>query len=81
MTNWMPRLAVLAIGATLLAGCATARSDGGGCPPVPAYSGEFLARAADEVGRLPVGSAVEQMLADYGVMREQARVCSLKRKP
>ena len=75
MNNWMPRLAVLVIATSLLAACGTARSDGGGCPPVPAYSREFLARAAGEVDRLPAGSAVEQMLADYGVMREQARGC------
>ena len=75
MTNWMPRLAVLAIVTSLLAGCATARFDGGGCAPVPAYSREFLARAAGELEQLPAGSAVEQMLADYGVMREQARAC------
>ena len=75
VTNWMPRLAVLAIATSLLAACATARSDGGGCPPVPAYSREFLARAAGEVGKLPAGSAVEQMLGDYGVVRAQARAC------
>ena len=75
MTNWMPRLVVLAIATTLLAGCGTARSDGGGCLPVAAYSREFLARAVGEVERLPAGSAIEQMLADYGVMREQARAC------
>jgi len=39
------------------------------------YSREFLARAADEVARLPAGSAVEQMLGDYQVMRDQARSC------
>ena len=75
MTNWMPRLAVLAIATSLLAGCATARSDGGGCPPVPAYSREFLARAAGEVQQLSPGAAIEQMLADYQVMRDQARAC------
>jgi outer membrane murein-binding lipoprotein Lpp len=75
MTNWMPRLAVLAIATSLLAGCATARSDMGGCPPVPAYSREFLARAAGEVQQLPPGAAIEQMLADYQVMRDQARAC------
>lgn len=75
MTNWMPRLAVLAIATSLLAGCATARSDGGGCPPVPAYSREFLARATGELQQLPPGAAIEQMLADYQVMRDQARAC------
>jgi hypothetical protein len=76
MTNWMPRLVVLAIVTSLLAGCATARSDGGGCPPVPAYSREFLARAAVELERLPPGAAIEQMLSDYNVVREQLKVCS-----
>ena len=75
MTNWMPRLAVLAIAMSLLAGCATARSDGGGCPPVPAYSREFLARASAELQQSPPGAAIEQLLGDYQVMRDQARVC------
>ena len=34
-----------------------------------------LAHAADELDLLPAGSATEQMLADYQVMREQARAC------
>ena len=61
--------------ASLLAGCATERSDGAPCPPVVAYSREFLARAADELDVLPPGSAIEQMLIDYQVTRDQARVC------
>lgn len=73
---WTQRLAVLAIATSLLAGCATARSDGEGCPPIPAYSQVFLARSAEEIERLPAGSAVEKMLTDYWVMREQARSCS-----
>jgi hypothetical protein len=59
----------------LLAGCATERSDGAPCPPVVNYSREFFARAPDELASLPAGSAIEQMLADYQVMRDQARVC------
>jgi hypothetical protein len=66
---------VLAIAASLLAGCATERSDGAPCPPVVEYSREFLAHAADEFVLLPGGSAIEQMLADYQVMRDQARAC------
>jgi hypothetical protein len=45
---------------------------------LPAHLGvqrEFLVRAAGEVERLPAGSAVEQMLADYQVMRDEARAC------
>jgi hypothetical protein len=59
----------------LLAGCATDPSDGAPCPPVVWYSREFLARAADELDSLPASSAIEQMLADYQVMRYQARAC------
>jgi hypothetical protein len=40
------------------------------------YSGEFLARAAGELDSLPADSAIEQMLADYQMMRDQARVCT-----
>ena len=69
------RAVVLAIVASLLAGCATERSDGSPCPPVVVYSPDFLARAADELASLPAGSAIEQMLADYQVMRDQARAC------
>lgn len=75
MNNLMPRLAALAIAMSLLAGCVTTHSDAGACPPVPAYSREFLARAAGELERLPTSGAIEQMLADYQVMRDQARVC------
>jgi hypothetical protein len=50
-------------------------SNGARFPPVVAYSPDFLARAADELASLPAGSAIEQMLADYQVMREQARAC------
>jgi hypothetical protein len=46
------------------------------CPPVVEYDRAFLARAADELEALPEGSAIEQMLSDYAVMREQARACS-----
>jgi hypothetical protein len=42
---------------------------------VPVYSQAFLARAADEIEQLPTGAAIEQMLADYQVMRDQARAC------
>jgi hypothetical protein len=39
------------------------------------YGREFQARAAEELALLPEGSAVVAMLADYAVMRQQARVC------
>lgn len=45
------------------------------CPPVVEYSCEFQARAADELGLLPEGLAIVEMLGDYAVMRDQARAC------
>ena len=75
MTSSRLRAVALAIAASLLAGCATEHSDGAPCPPVVNYSREFFARAADELDVLPPGSAIEQMLADYQVMRQQARAC------
>ncbi len=39
------------------------------------YTREFQARAADELALLPEQSAVAEMLADYSVMRDQARSC------
>jgi hypothetical protein len=62
----------------LLSGCATVGSDEnrlGACPPVVEYSREFQERAAEELALLQEGSAIGEMLADYAVMREQARAC------
>ena len=75
MASLRLRAAVLVIAASLLAGCATERSDGVPCPPVVEYGREFLARAAGELDSLPPDAAVEQMLADYQVMRDQGRAC------
>ena len=76
MNSLKPRLAALLTATSLLAGCGTARSDlVSACPPVVAYSQPFLDRAAQELGFLPAGSAIQEMLADYAVMRDQARAC------
>ena len=75
---WRRRLAVLAIATSLLSGCATGGYDllsGAVCPPVVDYTPEFQARAAKEVVLLPDRSAIAAMLADYSVMRDQARAC------
>jgi hypothetical protein len=72
------RLAALVIAAISLTGCATDGSEPcvtTVCPPIVEYSREFQARAADELDLLPEGSAIAQMLADYSVMRDQARAC------
>lgn len=74
----MRRLAVLAIATNLLTGCATGVSEpriATVCPPVVEYTRELQARAAEELGMLPDGSAIAEMLADYSVMRDQARRC------
>jgi hypothetical protein len=78
---WRRPLGVLAIVASLLGGCGTAGSDrsaSAACPPVVGYGAELQARAAVEVGALPAGSAVADLLSDYAVMRDQARACAAR---
>lgn len=73
------RRVALVLATIWLSGCATGASDGGGlgvCPPVVEYSREFQARAANELELLPEGSAIDEMMVDYAVMREQALLCS-----
>ncbi len=74
-----PRLAALMIVTSLLSACATVSSERatGVCPQVVEYDDGFQARAAEEVQALPDGSAIVEMLSDYAVMREQARVCGM----
>ena len=70
------RRGALALATIWLSGCATGASDVGGhgaCPPIVEYSRELQSQAAAELTLLPEGSAIAQMLADYAVMREQAR--------
>ena len=72
------QFAILVVTGSPLTGCATAgfeANDVSTCPPVVEYSREFQARAAEELAALPNGSAVVEMLSDYAVMREQARMC------
>lgn len=73
------RRVALGLATIWLSGCATGGSDEGrlgACPLVVAYSREIQARAAEELAMLPDGSAIVEMMGDYVVMREQARVCS-----
>lgn len=75
---WKRQLAALAIATSLLSGCATVGSNPPiaiVCPPVVQYSREAQARAAEELNSLPDGTAIAEMLADYSVMRDQARAC------
>lgn len=76
---WGRPLAVLAIAASLLGGCATAGSDrppAAACPPVVGYDVDLQERVAAEVEALAQGSAVVDLLSDYAVMRDQARACA-----
>lgn len=70
-----PGLIALAVATSLLAGCVTGPSSVA-CLPVASYPQSFLDRVADEVEHLPPASATEEMLADYSVMRAQARACA-----
>ncbi len=71
------RFAVLVIVTSLLGACATVSSERvvGVCPPVVEYDAGVQARAVEEVQVLPEGSMIVEMLSDYAVIREQARVC------
>ena len=53
-------------------------SDYTSCPYIVVYSKHTLDKAADELTILPQGGAIEQMLMDYAVMREQSRICRRK---
>jgi hypothetical protein len=66
------RRAALLLAPSLLSACATI-SDA--CPPVRDYAAALRAEAAEELTLLPPDSAIEQMLADYAVMRAQSRAC------
>ena len=61
-----------------LTACATGGSDPGGgvCPPVVAYDQAARDRAAVEMEALPEDAALVWMVADYSVMRAQARACA-----
>jgi len=75
---WKQQLAALAVATISLTGCETVSYEDGRratCPPVVEYGREFQARAAEELALLPEGSAIEEMLSDFAVMREQARGC------
>lgn len=73
---WKPGRIAPAIATIFLSGCAAAGSDHGACPPIVGYPRAFQARVAAEVEALPPSAAIEVMLADYAVLRAQARACA-----
>ena len=60
-----------------LTACAGAGFEGTGgvCPPVVDYSRAEQARVAEEVAALPEGALIPDWLADFAVLRDQARAC------
>ena len=77
---WTPPPAALAAATIFLTACATAGFDAppGACPPVVEYSQAQQARVAEEVAVLPEGALILGWLADYAVLREQARACAVR---
>jgi hypothetical protein len=47
------------------------------CPPVVEYSRTEQSRIAEETLALPEDAKIILWLADYAVMREQARACAI----
>lgn len=63
------------IAMTSLSACGTAGSDHGTCPPVVEYPAAVRERAAVEIEALPKDSVIVGIMADYHVLRQQARAC------
>ena len=78
---WTPPHAALAAATIFLTGCAGAGSDAqpGACPPVVVYSQAEQARVAVELTALPEAALIPDWLADYAVLRDQARACRAPR--
>ena len=74
---WMQPHSALAAATIFLTACAGVISDTEprACPPVVEYSRAEQARVAEELAALPDGAAIAEWLADYSVLREQARAC------
>ena len=77
---WRLPATALVIAMISLTACATGVSDRGSivCPPVVGYDQAERDRAAAELEALPEDTALVGMMADYAVMRAQARVCEAK---
>lgn len=74
---WTRLPAALAAAMIFLTACAMAVSDTppSACPPIVEYSQKEQARVAQEVATLPNGAVIVAWLADYAVLRGQARAC------
>jgi hypothetical protein len=74
---WTRPLTALAVAMIFLSGCAGVGFETtlSACPPVVAYSHAEQAQAAAELESFPKGAMIGEMLADYAVLRDQARAC------
>ena len=77
-TCWTRPQTALVIVTLFLTACAGVGSDPppGVCPPVVDYSPAEQTRVSDEVAALPEGAMITGWLADYAVLRDQARACA-----
>ena len=77
----MPPAAALVIAMICLTGCARVGSENSssGCKPVVEYSRNEQSGVAEEVAALPEGALIVEWLADYAVLREQARSSAIPR--
>ena len=75
---WTRPQTALAIATLFLTACAGVGSDTPSrvCPPVVEYSDVEQARVADEVAAMTEEAVIVEWLADYTVLREQARACA-----
>ncbi|MCC5993974.1 MAG: hypothetical protein JJT99_15795 [Rhodobacteraceae bacterium] len=74
---WTQPAAALATATIFLTGCAGGSFDTApsACSPVVEYSRAEQARVAAELAALPEGAVIPEWLADYAVLRDQARAC------
>ena len=75
MTKVGAMLAVLWLGACAAPENVASAGANAACPPLRTYSKEFRDRAVAELDLLPANSAVEEMLTDYAVLRQQIHAC------
>jgi len=77
-TCWARPHSALAAATIFLTACAGVGFDNpsDACPPVVEYSRAEQARVAGEVAVLPEGALIVGWLADYAVLRDQARACA-----
>ena len=75
---WTRPRAALGVATLLLTACAGVGSDTSpsGCPPVVVYSQAEQSRLASEIAALPEDTLIIDWLADYAVLRDQARACT-----